>query len=335
MQTNIPIAKQPFAIGSKRKKDSSCEEQVLQLELSSLPQKLNDIGNMMQTVATLDNNTATDLTNAINSLAKVLNDKLDTIISLLQTGREKNKNVDEISFNARNTTLEKLRDLKNARSSSVYKLSYNKTHSEVYSNGLTQTPKLVPKKLHEFIHFRDTEDMEELKKKRTVRRIEDEIENLRYHSKIHENKILSIDKKANEILDNILPVEERSRMASKWRQLTSIGQETIERKWKHKQIFLQSDQHMTTLGTKHRQQNSFANGTTGEQTISRDKHCSSTAPLNCWTKPLQPNFSQQREQSTDTYSPGDIEMESPWTLVRNPQKNFQRQQRSPRLNQQH
>lgn len=322
MQTNIPIAKQPFIVASKRKKNSPPEETVLQHEISSLPQKLSDISEMIQSSANFDDGKIMDLTHAIDNLTKVLSEKLDTIIDLLKTSKSlPSANYKNVTNHQPIGTLEKLRDLKNARNSSVYKLSYNKTHCEVYSSGLIQNPTLVPKKLHEPIGIRDSYEIQELKNKRTVRKIEDEIELLRYHSKIHDSKIASIDKKAEEVINNILNAEERNRTTQKWRQLISLSQETIEKKWIEKKIFLQSDKHMIALGTKRRM--SHHHNEPGLITNLQDHRTIARAPINLW----------QRNTTTHSVNAQDVDMESDWTVVQN-QKNSRRFQGSTRLNQQ-
>lgn len=331
MQTNIPIAKQPFTTASKRKKDScSSDDQFLLQELSSLPQKLSNIESLIKTDCSCNTETSNKLIVAVDNLSKLISDKLDTIILLLsKPSKVTNECLTSIPKQQTNTVLEKLRDLKNARSSSVYKLSYNNTHREIYSNGLLQTPQLVPRKLHEIVNFRDNNDVQELKKKRTVRRVEDEIETLSYHAKIHESKIASIDMKANDILKNISDCDERTRVSCKWRQLVSFGQESIENKWEQKRIFLQSDKHLIALGSKQLATSSFYSNESPQQ---RNHHSQfiSNEPLKL---PRQHYETQSREEHA-TLTPQDVDMDSGWTTVQH-SKNWQRQQRSPRLNQQH
>lgn len=332
MQTNIPIAKQPFIVASKRKKNSPPEETILQQDICLLPQKLNDISEMIQSNSTFDNEKITNLTQAIDNLASVLTNKLDTIIDLLKSRQPTPLASSTTAVNLQPIgTLEKLRDLKNARNSSVYKLSYNKTHSEVYTNGLKQNPILVPKKLCETIGVRDPGEMQDIKNKRTIRKVEDEIEMLQYHSKIHESKIASMDKKAEELINNISNVEEKNRTYQKWRQLISLGQENIEKKWSQKKIFLQSDKHIIALGTRHRVQQHY------------DEHNKPRQSFNDFSSNLLANQSYSRVASETTSNVQhcrtscmdnlpDVDMESEWTVVQNP-KNSQRLQGSPRLNQ--
>lgn len=324
MHTGIPIAKEPFSTALKRKKDSSkdssTDDQLFQQDLLTLPQKLSNIEDLIQSNRLCDNEKFNDLLSAVSNLTKVVSEKLDTIISLLKTPTKSySDNIVTKTVPDNSTVLEKLRDLKNARNSSAYKLSYNNSHKEIYSSGLAQTPQLVPRKLHEIINSRDSEEMQRLKKRRTIRKVEDEIETLSYHAKIHESKIMSIDVKANNLLNTIQNDEERSRISKKWRQLITFGQEAIEIKWKQKRIFLQSDKHLIALGNKYRDTGfSFAsNGLpqTKDRVI-QDNHA----------------IYYQPSQQSSSATPQDVDMDAEWTEVRN-SKNGRRQQRSPRLNQ--
>lgn len=331
MQTSIPVAKQPFATASKRKKDSSHDDQFLQQELLSLPEKLADIESLIQTNRDSNDESFNELISAVNNLTKVVSEKLDTIILLLKSPN-KNTSVKDATVTSpqTNTVLEKLRDLKNARNSSVYKLSYNNTHKDIYSNGLLQNPQLVPRKLHETINARDSDEMLQLKKKRTVRKIEDELETLSYHAKIHESKIISIDSKAHELLENISNLEERNRVANKWRHLVAFGQEAIEKKWQAKRVFLLSDKHLIALGNKQRETSSFFNSNSRQRSLCRynQENCDKS-----WKTTVQPS-SHQNQMEASSFSQQDVDMDSEWTVVRN-SKNSLHQQRSPRLHQQH
>lgn len=335
MQTSIPIAKQSFVFASKRKKNSPSEDILLQNELSSLPEKLTNIGELIQSSTSTGSGNFTELAHAINNLKEVLTEKLDTIISLLKT----RKNVPTTSESSQrnqqaNDTIDQLRNLKNARNSSVYKLSYNKTHCEIYSNGLNEHPTLVPKKLHEVINNRDSQDIQELKNRRTIRKVEDEIEMLRYHASIHESKVYSIDKKAEEILNIISNPEEKTRTSYKWRQLITMGQETIENKWKEKKIFLQSDKHMIALGTKLRPQMYRNEHNTQKQFYNRGWPSQDTNSKNCWATTQSPLKLQRDNKPIHSTNAQDVDMDGDWTFVTH-QKNLRHLERSPRLHQQH
>lgn len=319
MQTNIPISKQPFAV--KRKKESNSEDSTLLQELTSLPEKLASATNGIQTSLLSNCDRTNELTTAINNLSQMLSQKLDKIIELLTTPKPlPNVDCPKIPNAETSKIVENLCVLKNARNSSVYKLNYNVTHSEVYQAGLSTTPVLIPKKLHEAINNNEAEELKNLKMKRSVRKVEDEIERLSYHSKVQESKIASIDKKARNLLASIESPEERKQVTKKYEHLISLAQESIENKWAKKRQFLQSHEHLIALGIKHNSKSQAFESTRTpvESSAQRQYH-------------LLRESNSQYTRAAAPVSSHDVDMdESEWTHVTY-QKNRDFPKRSPRL----
>lgn len=208
---------------------------------------------MQTSMAQFTEQISNNLCSAITTLTNTMNEKFDKIISLLENTSNSTQNAMEVPVPQTNSIdsaamLSELRNLKNARNESLFKLAHNITHAQVYSNGLEQTPQLVPKKLHEPVLHTDSDELKEMKNRRTLRNVEDEIEKLNYHKKIQQNKIAVIDAKAKTVIQSITDTSAQAHILANWNAITKRGEESIENKMQKKRQFLEGDNHMVELG---------------------------------------------------------------------------------------
>ena len=203
---------------------------------------VDDTSNIVQTMNSLNvvlgdlpkligDHIGAPLTDVLSSLSA----KLDRIICLLESnnGYAQNignttysqavqKNISSINHENNSSLMDKLRDLKNARGDSIWKREYNKRHAAIYSNGLQQQPQQIPKKLHEPINYNEPDELKTIKVRRSLRKVEDEIEKLQYHQKIHEEKIRRIDLRAHDLMNEILDNANKNKVQDNWNTI-SLG----------------------------------------------------------------------------------------------------------------
>lgn len=191
---------------------------------------------------------------AISNLHQMLEQKLNRIATALEHTKNISPKSTQLNTLVRDdstnpSVLTHLRDLKNSRYDSVDKHLMNSMKISVYREGLQQSPQQIPHKLHEKIHRTDNDAIKAIKLKQSVQNVELEIEKMQIHQNIHHNKVMKIDTKAQEILQNIEDSNIREKLANNWSSIVLRHEENLKKKWHEKTIFLKSERHMVSLGS--------------------------------------------------------------------------------------
>jgi hypothetical protein len=194
---------------------------------------------------------------ALNNLSSIVASKMDRLIQVIETQHNFGAMSNQMEVNIPHsidpeteyiTFREKLRQLKEDRNNSFYKISYNKTHADIYKNGLINSPQSVPNKYHAQFYEDDEIAQRESKKNLTIAKIEYEIgEHLR-HCSIHENKLKMVDEKVVQVLANVQNNDVKERLSKNWAMIIQRSEEIIKKKWETKTEFLKST-HMVELGS--------------------------------------------------------------------------------------
>ena len=203
-----------------------------------------------------------DIVDSINNLSNGICSRLDKIIYLLETDRQKadfntdkkvNNAHNEIVTSSRNNNigvLKELKDLKNKRNEHYYSYKMNVTKMSVYEENLNSDPIRIPIKLHEKIDHNEHENIKNIKINLSKEKVKSEIEKHRINAKVHEDKIRNIENSAKEKINSIKDKKLKTSCQNNWNNITKYGDISVNRKWERKREELNSDNHLVILGSK-------------------------------------------------------------------------------------
>ncbi len=187
-------------------------------EMSAVVDKLTSISDAF---ANLPSSLAEPIVKSLNELKSAICEKLDTIIALVSSTTPAVTDMDTSeNFAPKKPTtpdfMPKLMEFKNIRSDAHYKMASNKCRADCYEDCLARNPVEIPRKLHEYMDDRESDEIKEHKKTISVQNVQNEINKLRLHEKINRNRVQKFDELALLVIEKITDPASKDFTAEKY-----------------------------------------------------------------------------------------------------------------------
>lgn len=166
-----------------------------------------------------------------------------------------NQNFPKSSFKNSNNSKDKLFNLselavlKNTRNTSAYAAQRNVMLAKIYDENLNKSPQRVPKKFAPTLNRNDAQAIREHKIKSCIYRVKEEIEKMKIHADIQNNKREKFEKLCIEYIERELNENMKQKLLNDYKNIIKKSDIALSKKLNAKIHFFNSNEYMLTINS--------------------------------------------------------------------------------------